>query len=366
MTATNIVYLAVGEEATRATPESSTVGFIPVESASSPVMEYDDVRKTEFIGEDATLGDTGMRRMSTGWNYTLEMPVFTEAGTVAGMVGTILKHFFGWSGDAQNASTGQYIHMMYPVSQPELTTTGYLGTTALTLNFNISEGGTVKNHAYYGGRVNSLSFIQEPGQHLKISASMTGQGKIASGTLISSPTYAAENLSCRYSDLTLYTGTITRTGTPPDYTQFAFGSATTILHDSVTVTLERPNIDKLRNAGVVYTDKTNWGKVKATMELGIDFSDPAAGFSSVDERNAYLAAISSTNFFLNWDTGTQAGTGDNHSIGLDLPIMQRMGGDPEFTKENEPEITLNYEADMDRTTTLYLAGLLHKNTATVV
>ncbi len=364
--ATNKLYLAIGEEAARGTPESTTLGFIPIDSAALPAVEYDDVRKTEFIGEESALGDTGFRRMSEKWSYTIEMPVFTEAGTVAGMVGTILKHFFGWAGSAQNASTGQYLHMMYPVANPETASAGYLQDTALTLNFNMSEGATVKNSIYFGGRVNSLSFITEPGQHLKISAAMSGQGVTENQTAIASPTFAAENLSLRYSDLTLYTGTITRTGTPPDYTQFAFTSATTIKHDKVTVNLEKANIDKLRNSGVIYPDKTNWGKIKATMELSIDFDDPATGFSSVDDRNAFLAAVSSTNFFLNWDSGTTAGTGDNHSIGLDLPVMQRKGGDPEFTKENNPEITLAYEGDMDRTTTLYIAGLLLKNTAAAV
>jgi hypothetical protein len=361
---TNKLYLAVGEEAARGTPESTTVGFIPIESPTLPAMEYDDIRKTEYIGEESALGDTGLRRMSEKWSYTLEMPVFTEAGTVAGMVGTILKHFFGWSGDAQNGSTGQYLHMMYPVANPETASAGFLQDTALTLNFNMSEGETVKNNVYFGGRVNSLSFVTEPGQHLKISAVMTGQGMTSNQTAIASPTFAAENLSCRYSDLSLYYGTITRTGTPPDYTQFAFGSATLIKHDAVTVTLEKANVDKLRNSGVIYPDKTKWGKISTTMELSIDFD--TTPFDSVADRVAYLDGISSTNFFLNWDTGTQAGTGDNHSIGLDLPVMQRKGGEPEFTKENGPEITLSYEGDMDRTTNLYIAGLLLKNTATVV
>lgn len=364
--ATNKLYLAIGEEATRGTPESTTVGFVPITTAAPPAMENDDVRKTEFIGEEARLGNAGFRRMSEKWSYTLEMPVFTEGGTVAGIVGTIMRHFFGFAGSAQNASTGQYLHMMYPVSNPELTSSGYLGTKALTLNHNISEGATVKNHAYFGARVNSLTFTQEPGQHLMLSAAMTGQSKVASGTAIATPTFAAENLSCRYSDLTMYTGTITKTGTPPNYTDFTFGSATTLKHDRVSLTLENANIDKLRNAGVAYSDKTNWGQIKATLELAIDFDDPAAGFSSVDDRNSFLGGITSTNFFLHWDTGTQAGTGDNHSLYIDLPVMQRKGGDPEFTKENNPEITLNYEADYDSATTLYLAGLLLKNTATAV
>ncbi len=362
----NKFYIAIGEESARGTPESTTVGFVPVESGSPPTFEPDDVRKTEFIGEESRLGDSGMRRMSTKWSYTFEMKVFTEAGTVAGIVGTCFKHFFGYAGSSQNGSTGQYLHMMYQVANPELTSSGYLGAKALTLNVNFSEGDTVKNRVYFGGRVNSIVLTTEPGQHLMASITMTGQGLTASQTAIASPTFAAENLSLRYSDLTLYTGTITRTGSAPDYTQFAFTSATAIKHDKVVVTLENANNDKLRNAGVTYSDKTNWGKITGKIDIDLDYLDPAAGFSSVDEANAYIAGIRDTNFFLHWDTGTTAGTGDTQGLYLDLPIAVGPKGNPEFSKENNPEITLSYEADMDRTTTLYLAGLMLKNTATAV
>ena len=362
--AENSLYLAVGEEATRGTAESSTVGFIPLLSPSLPTNEPDDIKRAEYRGDDSVKGDTTAIRMSEKWSGSLEIPFFTEAGTTAGMMGTILKHFFGASSSAQNATTGQYYHMLYP--QPDPFSTANLGTKALTLNFNVNEGTTKDNWPIYGGRVTALTFDQEAGQHLKLTADMVGQKQNTRTTLISSPAYAAENLRCDYNNLTVYTGTITRTGTAPDYTTFAFGSATTIKPDKINVKIENGMEDVLRIGGVTYPDKTRMGKYKVTVELTLDWEDPASGFSSADEVAAWLASITYTNFFCHWDTGTQAGTGDNHQLYLDIPRCHRVGGSPEYDLEKDPMITLSYEGLYDATTTNYILGCMLKNTASAL
>src|SRR3990172_8814873 len=135
--AENKQYIAVGEETTRGTPESTTVGFIPVTAFALPTMEFDDKDRAEFRGESTVLGETTKIRMSRKWSGALEMPFFTQGGTVSGIVGTLLKHFFGDVTSAQNAATGQYLHMMYPVADPFATAA--LGTKALTLNMNFNE-----------------------------------------------------------------------------------------------------------------------------------------------------------------------------------------------------------------------------------
>lgn len=360
----NKFYVAIGEEATRGTAESTTVGFVPVLNGKLPSMEFDDKRRAEFRGEDTVKGDTTFIRMSQKWSGSIESPFFTEAGTVKGIMGTLIKHFFGDVTTSQNAATGQYRHMFYPVNDPFAT--GALDTKALTVNANLNEGATVKNHAFRGGRVKSLAFNQEVGDHLKFTAELMGQSKVASGTAIASPVYATENLRCDYNNLTVYTGTITRTGTPPDYTTFAFGSATQIKPDKVSVKIENGMEGIMRLSGVDYPDKTRMGKYKVTLELTLDWEDPASGFSSADDLNAWFASASSTNFFLHWDTGTQAGTGDNHMLDIDLPLMQRMGGEPEYSLDKDPMITLKYEGSLDTATTTYLVGILLKNTATAV
>ena len=124
--------------------------------------------------------------------------------------------------------------------------------------------------------------------------------------------------------------------------------------------------DVTRLSGLDYPDKTRMGKYLVTLDITIDWEDPSSGFSSVDDINSWLAAAGSTNFFLHWDTGTQAGTGDNHSLYIDLPIMQRMGGAPDLSRDKDPMVTLKYEGLYDATTTKYLIGVLLKNTATAI
>ena len=362
--AENKLYLALGEEAARGTKEASTVGFIPILSPSIPKVEYDDKLQEEFRGDDAVKGNTSVRRMGQKWSGSIEMPFFTEAGSTEGMVGTLLKHFFGSSTSAENASTGQYYHMLYPVSDPFASSN--LGTKALTLNLNINEGATMKNWPFVGGRISSLNFDQEAGGELKVSADLFGQFRDTTTAEIGSPVFAAENLRCDYNNLSVYTGSITRSGTAPDYTDFSFGSATQIKPDKISVKIENGMEDVLRLSGVDYPDKTRMGRFKVSVEMTIDWEDPASGFSSIDEFNAWMAASSETNLFLHWDTSTQAGTGDNHSLYLDIPRAQRKGGDPDYSLDKDPMITLTYEGLYDETTANYLVGCMLKNSASAI
>ena len=362
--ADNKLYLALGEEATRGTKEATTVGFIPLLGAGIPKFEAEDKKRDEFRGENSNLGDTTVLRMSRKWSGSIETPFFTEAGgTAKGAIGTILKHFFGKATSAQNATTGQYRHMLYPVTDPFAAAN--LGTKALTLNMNLNEGAVMRNWPFLGGRIKSLSFEQEAGNSLKMSAEVMGQVRDTVTAELGSATFAAENLRCDYNNLTVYTGTITRTGTAPDFTDFTFGSATQIKPDKISVKIENGMEDAIRLAGLDYPDKTRMGKYKVSLEFTIDWEDPASGFSSIDDFNAWVTGASSTNFFLYFNTGTQAGTGDNHSLYIDIPIAQRMGGEPEYALDKDPMVTLKYEG-LYSATTAYLIGLMLKNTATAL
>ena len=184
---------------------------------------------------------------------------------------------------------------------------------------------------------------------------------------LGSPVFPAENLRFDNTGLKVYTGTITRTGTAPDFTQFAFGSATQVYPQKVVLKLEDGKTDVMTMSGVNYANKTRLDAIiKATLEMQFDWEDPASGFSSIDEFNAWVAAFSQTNFCLVWDSGTQAGTGDNHMLIVDLPAMKRSGGDPDFQLDKDPAISLSYEGMMDAATCKYLVGLLLKNTAMAV
>lgn len=359
--AENKIYLALGEEATRGVKESASVGFIPLLSPGIPKMEFDDKRRNEFRGEDTLKGNTAVLRMSRKWSATLDIPFFTEAGGIKGIMGTLLKHFFGKAVSAENSATGQYHHMMYPVADPF--SSACLDTKALTLNLNINEGGVMKNWPFAGGRVKSLTFSQETGSSLKLTAEVFGQTRDAVTAELGNPVFAEENLRCDYNNLKVYTGTITRTGTAPDFTDFSFATATLIKPDKISIKMENGMEDSIRLSGVDYPDKTRMGQFKVTMELTIDWEDPVSGFSSVADFNAWVNSGGSANFFFHWDTGTQAGTGQDHSLYIDLPMMQRAGGSPDYKLDKDPMITLKYEGLFDAAAAKYMMGVLLKNTS---
>ncbi|MBI5586816.1 MAG: hypothetical protein HY889_00440 [Deltaproteobacteria bacterium] len=362
--AENKIYLAIGEEAVRGAKESAAVGFIPLLNPGIPKMEFDDKRRKEFRGEDSLKGDTTALRFSQKWSASVEMPFFTEAGSVKGSVGTVLKHFFGHATSAQEALTGQYRHMMYPVADPFAASA--IGTKALTLNLNINEGSVMKNWPFVGGRVKSIAFAQEAGNSLKVSAELFGQKKDVVTASIAGAVFPAENLRCDYNNLKVYTGALTRVGAGPDYTDFTFAGAVQIKPDKISVKIENGMEDLLRLSGLDYPDKTRMGQFKVSFEMTVDWEDPASGFSSIAEFNSWTASNGSTNFCLYWDTGTQAGTGGNHGLYIDLPVMQRSGGNPDYSLNKDPMITLKYEGLYDSAVTKYMMGVLLKNTAATV
>ena len=362
--ADNRMYLALGEEAARGVKESTTVGFIPLLKPGVPKLEFDDRKRVEFRGEDANKGPSSVSRMARKWNGSLEMPFFTESGGAKGLAGTLLKHFFGKAVSAQNAVTGQYLHMMYPVADPFASAN--LGDGAMTLNLNINEGAVMSNWPFVGGRVKGLSFEQQAGSPLKVTAELFGQKRDATGAELGGQVFAAENLRCDYNNLKVYTGTITRAGLAPDYTNFTFGLATQIKPDKISVKVENGMEDALRLSGADYPDKTRMGRFKVTVELTVDWEDPASGFSSVDEFNSWATSGGSTNLCLHWDTGTQAGAGDNHGLYIDLPVLHRLGGEPDYSLDRDPMITLKYEGLYDAVATKYMVGVLLKNTAATI
>lgn len=361
--AENKVYLALGEESDRGTGEVTTVGFIPVVNPPIMTPEFIERARVDWRGEDIVKGDVDWQRLGQSWVGTYEMPMYTEAGTTAGIVGTLFKHFFGDVTTAENATTGQYYHMFYPVT--DMFGAAQLGTKAITHNTNINEGTTMKNWPFVGGRIPGLTFTSVVEEHLIVGVTAMGQFRDTTTAELGSQTFAAENLRCDYNNLKVYTGTITRTGTGPNFSDFGFGSATEICPDSIAVTITNGMVDKRRLCGKDYPDKTTVGKFEVIVEMVIDWEDPASGFSSVDDLNAWINADSSTNLFLHWDTGTQAGTGDNHQLYLDIPIAQRTGGAPEYS-DIDPIVTLTYKGLYDATTTKYLIGLMLKNTASAV
>ena len=358
-------FLAIGEEATRGTKEATTVGYIPIEDFSPPAPDFMPRKRTEHRGESTPLGPTTEIRMGQKWEgFSPKIPMFSEAGTVEGMIGTILKHFMGKASSVQNAATGQYAHIIYAVA--DMFGAANLGTKALTLNANLNHESVLKNYPYTGGRVKSLKFDQEVGQPLYLTPEFMGQKLDTITAGLSSPVFPAENLRLDYNNLNIKAGaTVTRTGSAPDYTDLSSDGAA-VTPDSMSLEISRGLEDRQILNGSDTVGKTGMGVIEGKLSMVFDFEDPAAGFSSIDDFELWLAGTSETNFLLTWDSGTQAGTGDNHSLIIDLPRANRLGGMPEINLDGDPKITLEYDFHYDLTTTLYALGMLLKNTATAV
>ncbi len=344
--------------------ESSAVGFIPLLNPAIPRTEFEERDRREFRGEEAALGLSSITRASQRWSASIETSFYTESGSAKGLIGTLLKHFFGRCSTGQNGATGQYHHMFYPVADPFAD--DCLGEKALTLNLNINEGALVRNWPYAGARVKSLAFEQEAGHPLKLTAGLIGQKRDDSAAEIGSPVFAPENLRCDYNNLSIYSGAITRTGSAPDFTAFSASGATAIRPDKVSIKMENGMEDTLRLSGVEYPDRTRSGLFKVIAEMIIDWEDPSNGFSSIGEFRDWLSGAGETNLFFRWDTGTQAGSGENHSLSIDLPRLYRKGGEPDYKMDKDPMITLKYEALYDASAAKYITGVMLVNTAEAV
>jgi len=360
---TNRLCLAIGEEAARGTKESTTVGFVPLLDPAIPKMEFDDRRTKEFRGEEAVKGDAAVVRMGQRWSASVSMPFYTEAGASKGIVGTLLKHFFGRCSSVENGATGQFTHMMSPSGDPF--SEANIGGKGLTLNLNINEGSIVRNWPYTGGRVRALSFEQDPGSPLKLTAELVGQKRADAEAEIAGTVFCAEPLRCDYRNLSIYTGAVTRAGAAPDFSGFSFNGAVRVKPDKVVIKMENGLEDAMRLSGTDYPDRTRAGQYKVTAEVTIDWEDPASGFSSAAEFRSWMASPGSSNLFFHWDTGAQAGSGGNHALFIDLPRLVRTGGEPEYKLDKEPVVTLRYEGLYDASTG-YQAAVMLVNTAQAV
>jgi hypothetical protein len=357
-------YLAIGEEATRGTKEASTVGFVPILSPTLPEMQFNDVNRDEFRGDDTSKGATTKLRRGQAFTASVEMPMFIDAGSTTSMIGTMFKHQLGHVTSTQNASTGQFFHMFNVPADPYAPSGGDIDTKALTLNYNRSREATEKNYPFVGARGSGFELVQEVGSPLMFNSNWMGQFLDTVTAEIGSATYADENLRIDFDNATIYTGTVTRTGSGPDYTDIGFGSGTVLKPDNVTITFDPARNDKNVLDGTNYPSLTSFGRATGTLSYTIDLR--TSGFDSEAEYDAFMAGTATTNFAVQWDTGTEAGTlGDNYMLIADMPKCVRTSAVPEWSLETNQLITMEYEFLLDSTTG-YALGIGLKNESTTV
>lgn len=354
----------IGESATRIAAEVATVGCIPLKAPIIPDLDFDEKPVEEARGEDSVLGDQTIRRYGKKWDWSPTIVMYTESGITKGMMGTIFKHHFGKVTSAQNASTGQYLHMLYPTKIPF--NVANLGTKALTANINHNEGEVMKNWPHVGGRVKKINLVQAVSSQLEIPTDFFGQFKTTTTAEIGSPVFPAENLRLDSHHLKIYTGA-TRVGTGPDYTDFTFGGADQIRPYSAEITLTSPYMDEMKLTGTDYAEDTEFDtKWQVEGSFVVDYNDPASGFSSVDQFNNWLSAVTEIPLLFHWDTGVIAGTGDNHSLYIDIPRAVLKKPKIEKDRVKGARVTIAFTGLYDATTTKYPVGMLLKNTAVTI
>ena len=104
--------------------------------------------------------------------------------------------------------------------------------------------------------------------------------------------------------------------------------------------------------------------VNVTMD--IDRDDPGTGLSPVDEFNNFFDnPTNDQNIMLIWDTGTDAGGGNNHKLVLDLPKLRVVDPEINHDRESSPMQTLNYEGLRDATVE-YMVGCMLQNSAATI
>lgn len=365
-----VKYVAMGEEDLRGTAEDTAVFFVPVMTGAKPVSEFQDDPTKDFRGAENRLGDQTITRKFESWNTPPDIPLYSELAGPDGPAGIakILKHGLGKATTGAAKEISAYPHMIYPHIDPF--DTGSIGSKALTYNDNMSEGATVINTPYVGGRVKALNFEQELPEQLKLSLEMFGQYKDVQGAEIGDEAYPLETLRFDYDDLEFYQGVPAYTGDAPDYTEIDPSGGNLIKVDKLSIKITNGFEDVKRSSGLKYAEHTRVnGPFKVELEFTMDYEDPASGFSSVDDFNAWLTAASETAFTALWDTGTVVAGGattETHKLIIDMPRMQRMGGEIEFDLEKDPLITLKYEGLFDPTTTQYLVGILLQNSAETI
>ena len=353
--------LSISPESTRGTNVTTNPRFLPSTDLDLADHEKTETEITGGRGHDTLLGGQGMRLTEQRANHTINIEAHTETHTTKDGYYLLLKHIFGSSFTAQNATTGQYSHLFFPspkvFDEPE----SELENQALSLNYNASRGDDVRRMAFVGMRPNGITFSQavNPAE-LILQIPLMGFRRLASDTEVAFTGMPAENLLMSYQHLKIYTGTITPTGSAGQYTNFDISGATQILTVGANITCNRNHEDQRRTNGTIYPARTKHGKIAVEGSFEVDWQNPAGGFNAYDEFEL-SKGVSERELLFVWDTGTQAGTGQNHSMMVHIPRAFLASTKPSFAEDRDAMLPLNYVGQFDATHG-YKIGILLKNT----
>jgi len=312
-------YLAIEEETTRGTTPGSAHKFLPVTGGLEPKPKFEDVPRVEFRGQDTRLGNTTVSRKSSSWAQTVETLLYP-----IDIIGTLFKHALGFAGTRSVADTSAYKGIIYPPAAAPYANGGNLAGKALSMVPNTDLDGTTVAQTYAGGRVKGFKIECARPDEVKVTFDLTGtvvgapgQTATAGASFPTIAPFGSNNITC-------YAGAgITRTGTAPNYTDIVPGAMVAFNPDSVSLSFEGGIEDKAVLDGTSTPNKTETtGAVKATLEIKLDYSDPATGLSSHDQFILLCLAPNTIPFLFKFTSPTLAGAATAYyQYVIDLPAM---------------------------------------------
>jgi hypothetical protein len=342
-------YTAIVEEATRGTNPGSGYKFPPTTGKIEPQTEFKDEPRSEYRGQNTRLGNLTVVRKSTSVKHDLEMFLYP-----IDIVGTLFKHALGYAGNRSVLDTSAYKGIIYPPEAFHYGNGGNLAGKGLTVIPNTDNDGVTKAQIFRGFRVKGFKLEFKRPEDVKITFNlMSGPWVGAPGQTATAGASFTTLVPYNSDDLVCYSGAgITRTGTGPNFTEIAPNTMLQFVPDDLTLTWDSAIEDTDVLDGLSGPSKTEAkGQAKATLEFGIDFSDPASGFSSFDEWVALHSAVRTMNFLLALTSPNLAGAATQyHEHRFDLPNMQMIGAPPERDNTGKtPKFKAKYESLFDST-----------------
>lgn len=339
-------FLAIYEEDVRGTaPVSPDYLYLPVTGNLQPKFEPTDEPRKEFRGVDTALGDSSVVRRMVQWTHTLE---FFDRPIKA--VGVLLKHALGFAGTRSTVDTTARRGIIYPHRMPF--GDGPLGSKAIALVANTSEGGVTKAQVFGGGRITAATLSFEESGDVKWSLEIKGSwvGTPDQTALTPSmPSIAPFNAA----DVLCYIGSgASRTGTAPDFTNLAPGTMQQFGPDSVTISITNGLDDKFVRDGAPGPNKTHRSEqFNVEVACPIDYEDPASGFSSADEFKRLFSGVATQSLmFVLQHPDTAGSTDEKYKRVIDIPRLQLSADPPERSVDGlTPTVTFNYTRLLDET-----------------
>ena len=348
-------YLALVEETTRGTTPVGPNMFLPILGDLTPEFDATDKPRVEYRGQDTSMGSTTVYRTEVKWAYKLKCYWYPGKETAL-----LFKHLLGNPGARTVVDTSAYKGLILPATMPYGSGMP-LGNSAISIIAHTDEQGTTKSQTFGGGRVTDCKITCKGTDDIELEFTLEGAWVgPADQAAIGGVSFPAANPFNSSQYKAYIGGSPARTGTAPNYTSIAAGTAVQFMPDSLDITITNGLKDKVVGNGVRGPSKSSrTASFKIAVNCPIDYEDPASGFSSAAEFKRLFTGPATNNLFVLFDNGGLAGAAtQTYQAAIDLPVMMQKNAKK---ADRNPDgktagLKLSYES-LNSTTTGYPLAL---------